>query len=372
MKAALCYEFKKPLIIEDVTLDPPLENEVKIRIAATAICHSDIHSFNGEHGNSGLPAIGGHEISGYIDEVGEGVTYVKPGDHVVVSLARAGCGKCYYCTIGLPHMCQKNSAKPRKAGKEFSLSLPGRYVNKGGMRPFQMAGSIAGFAEYTTVSEDNIVKIPDDVPMDSAALLGCGVISGYGAVVNKAKVQPLSSVIVMGAGGVGLNIIQGAVISGACPIIAVDILDKKLEAARFFGATHTINAKTNPDPVATAWELTSGRGADYVFVATAGLSVLRQGFDMSAKNGMSVIIGHSTKEYLSIFEPVEFISGRMLTGCGMGQARLRMDIPRLVDLYKSGRIKLDELISGRYPLENINEAIASSEKGEALRNVIVF
>jgi S-(hydroxymethyl)glutathione dehydrogenase/alcohol dehydrogenase len=372
MKAAVCYEFNKPLKIEEVTIDPPKENEVKIRIAATAICHSDIHSFKGEHGKPGLPAVGGHEVSGYIDEVGKGVTYVKAGDHVVVSLARAGCGKCHNCIIGLPHMCERKKARPRSEKKEFSLAMPGCYVNKKGVRLFQLAGTVAGFAEYVTVSEDNIVIIPDDMPMDSAALLGCGVISGFGAVMNRAKVQPLSSVVVMGVGGVGLNAIQGAAIAGANPVIAVDILDNKLEVAKLFGATHTINVKRDLYPVKTAWEITSGRGADYVFVATAGLSVLRQGFDMSSMNGMTVIIGHSSGENLSIFDPVELISGRMLTGCGMGQSRLRVDIPRLVDLYKSGRYKLDELVSGRYSLDNINEAIASSEKGEALRNVIVF
>jgi Zn-dependent alcohol dehydrogenase len=208
--------------------------------------------------------------------------------------------------------------------------------------------------------------------MDRAALLGCGVISGFGAVVNGAKVKPFSSVVVMGTGGVGLNAIQGAAFVGAHPIIAADVMDNKLEAARSFGATHTINIKKEHDPIAEVRRITYGRGADYVFITVAGIQPKRQGFLMLARNGMEIFIGHGINEYLSEFDAVEFVGGRMITGCAMGASRIRVDIPRLIELYQVGRLKLDELISKKYRLEQINEAIEDAEKGESLRNVIQF
>ena len=227
MKAAVLYEFKQPLVIEEVTLDPPGQGEVLLRNVACAICHSDIHSFKGEHGSPPLPAVGGHEIAAYVEEAGEGVDYVKKGDYVVASLVPTGCGECYYCRRGKSHQCLNHP---------ISLYAPGRYTTAKGQRLTQFAGAVAGFAEYTTVPAINIVKVPEDLPPDRAGLLGCGVISGYGAVVNRAKVRTGESVLVMGAGGVGLNAVQGAVASGAYPIIAVDVLDGKLATAREFGA----------------------------------------------------------------------------------------------------------------------------------------
>jgi Zn-dependent alcohol dehydrogenase len=191
-------------------------------------------------------------------------------------------------------------------------------------------------------------------------------------VVNRAKVTVNSSVAVIGCGGVGLNVIQGAVFSGAYPIIAVDVRDSKLETAKAFGATHTVNAKKEKDPIKKVHELTYGRGADYVFVAVAGIEILRQGFMMSARDGTTVVIGHGHGEQLSAFTPTDFMGGKKLTGSAMGAVRLRIDVPRLIELYKIGRLKLDELVSGHYPFEKINEALASSEKGEVIRNVIMF
>jgi Zn-dependent alcohol dehydrogenase len=363
MKAAICYEFGKPLVMEEVTLDPPGRGDVKIRLAATAICHSDIHAIKGEHGNLPLPAIAGHEISGYVEEVGEGVTYVKPGDPVIASIMPEGCGHCYYCRIGLSNQCTTN---------RLYLYGKGRYTNKKGQRLTQYAGAVAGFAEYAVIPEINLLKIPADLPVDRACLLACGVISGFGAVVNRARVTINSSVAVIGCGGVGLNAIQGAVFSGAYPVIAVDVRDSKLETAKVFGATHTVNAKKEKDPIKKVQELTYGRGADYVFVAVAGIEILRQGFLMSARDGTTVVIGHGHGEQLSAFTPTDFMGGRKLTGSAMGAVRLRIDVPRLIELYKIGRLKLDELISGHYSFERINEALESSEKGEVIRNVIMF
>jgi len=375
MKAAVLYGFGQPLVIEDVELDPPGPGEVKVRIGAAAICHSDIHDFKGEHGISTFPAIGGHEAAGYVEEVGKGVTYVKPGDHVIVTIVTAGCGKCYNCQKGLPKLCEKKGM-PKTPDMEFlGLSAPGRYVNKKGQRLTHMSRIMAAFAEYTTVPEEALVKIPDEMPMDRAALLACGVISGFGAVIHHAQVPPLSSTVVVGCGGVGLNVIQTLKIVGAYPIIGVDVLDSKLETAQAFGATHTVNSKKVNNPIEAVYKLTDGRGAQYVFVVVAGTSILRQAFFMSAYNGITVILGHGFREYLSDFQPTDFVgSGRTLTGCAMGGIRFntRIDILRIIELYQAGIYKLDELISGRYSLEQINEAIESVEKGKALRNVIIY
>jgi len=363
MKAAICYEFNKPLVIEEVDLDPVGKGDVKIRLAATAICHSDIHAIKGEHGNLPLPAIPGHEISGYVEEVGEGVTYVKPGDPVIASIIPEGCGQCYYCRIGSPALCQTN---------KLYLFGEGRYVNKKGQRLTQYAGAVAGFAEYAVIPEVNLVKIPADLPMDRACLIACGVISGFGAVMNRAKVTANSSIAVIGCGGVGLNAIQAAVHVGAYPIIAVDVRDSKLERAKVFGATHTVNAAKEKDPIKGVQEITYGRGADFVIVAVAGIEILRQGFLMSAPDGTTCVIGHGHGEQLSAWTPTDFMRGRKLTGSAMGAVRLRIDVPRLIELYKAGRLKLDELVSGHYPFEQINEALESSEKGEVIRNVLMF
>ena len=363
MKAAICYELNKPVVIEEVTLDPPGKGEVKIKMAACAICHSDIHAMKGEHGNIQLPAVAGHEICGYVEEVGEGVTYVKKGDKVIGSIIPEGCGQCYYCKVGLSSQCTTN---------RLFLYGKGKYVNKKGQRLTQYAGAVAGFAEYATIPEVNLVKVPEDLPVDRACLLACGVISGFGAVLYRAKVQVNSSVVVVGCGGVGLNAIQGARYAGAYPIIGVDVRDNKLENARVFGATHTVNAKTEKDPVKKVQEITYRRGADTVIVAVAGIEILRQGFMMSARDGTTCIIGHGWGEQMTAFTPLDFMGGKKLTGSAMGAVRLRIDIARLIELYRVGRLKLDELVSGHYHFDQINEALASSEKGDVIRNVIMF
>jgi Zn-dependent alcohol dehydrogenase len=363
MKAAIIYKIGAPLVMEEVTLDAPGKGEAKIRLAATAICHSDIHAMKGEHGDIKLPAIAGHEICGYVEEVGEGVNYVKPGDKVIGSIIPDGCGQCYYCRIGLSSQCTTN---------KLYLYKEGKYVNKKGQRLTQYAGAVAGFAEYATIPEVNLVKVPEDLPVDRACLLACGVISGFGAILYRAKVTANSSVTVVGCGGVGLNAIQGAAYVGAYPIIAVDVRDNKLENAKVFGATHTVNAKTEKDPIKKVHELTYGRGSDYVIVAVAGIDILRMGFMMSARDGTTNIIGHGHGEQMTAFTPLDFMAGKKLTGSAMGAVRLRIDIARLIELYKIGRLKLDELISGHYPFDKINEALESSEKGDAIRNVIMF
>jgi Zn-dependent alcohol dehydrogenase len=359
VKAAICYEFGKPLQVEDVILDAPGRNQVKVRVTATAICHSDIHDIKGELPGA-LPFVGGHETAGYVDEIGLDVSSVKLGDPVIVSLMKS-CGKCYYCITGLPHLCQ-NMMVPPKA--------PTLRTKKG--VSLVQKGNIGGFAEYVLVDESQLVKVPVDMPLDRACLLACGVSTGFGGVVNRAQVKPFNSVVVVGTGGVGINAIQGAAYSGAYPIIAVDVLDEKLKKALSFGATHTVNA-AKPDAIESARKIANGRGADYVFVTVGSIAAIRQGFAMSGTRGKTVIIGLPPAKETLTFSPLELIiSERTMMGGFMGSANLRIDIPNLISLYQRKQLKLDELISGHYPLDRINEAIESTEKGQDLRNIITF
>jgi S-(hydroxymethyl)glutathione dehydrogenase/alcohol dehydrogenase len=363
IKAAIHYEFHKPLVMEEVELDPPGDHDVLIKITATGICHSDVHCKHAEHGNHPLPGIGGHEVCGYVEETGKSVTYVKPGDKVVATIMPVGCGYCYFCTIGAPGQCENHV---------IDLIVPGRYTNSKGQRLTQWQSHVAGFAEYTIVPEINVVKVPKDFRDDLAALISCGVVSGYGAVLYRAKVQPNRSVVVIGTGGVGLNAIQGARFVGAFPIIAVDILDSKLETAKTFGATHTINSRNVKDAVAEVRKLTYGRGADYVIMAVAGLNLLRQGFDMTTSSGTTCVVGHGAGEKMEMWEPRQFCRGRVMTGSALGAIRSRVDIPRIIELYQHGRLRLDELVSGYYTFDQINEAFESMEKGDVIRNILTF
>ena len=362
MKAAVLNEMGKPLVVEEVDIDSPQKGEVKIRFAATAICGSDIGALKSKEGRFPLPMVAGHESAGYVEEVGEGVTSVKPGAPVVVSLL-ASCGQCYYCLTGLPHLCIGMGPPPMKSHLQ----------NKQG-KPIMAMGRVGGFAEYGITHQSQVVQISKDMPLDRAALLACGFITGFGAVVKRAQVKSLSSVVVIGTGGVGISAIQGAAFSGAYPVIAVDVLDNKMKTALTFGATHTVNAK-RADAVEAVKKLTHGRGADYVFVTAAGSnSAIQQGFSMACRRGTIVVVGLPTEGLVSLSVPsMEFIhSERVITGGFMGSTDLRVDIPHLVELYQAGRIKLDEMITGRYPLEQINEAVESVVMGKALRNVIVF
>jgi S-(hydroxymethyl)glutathione dehydrogenase/alcohol dehydrogenase len=360
MKAAVCYEFGKPMVIEDLDIDPPKKGEVKIRLAATAICHSDLSVLKGDFPDT-LPSVGGHESAGYVEEVGENVTALKPGDAVVVSLLRS-CKQCKYCVIGRPYLC---------SGK-FALDTEKRVHNKRG-QAISMGGRVGGFAEYCVVHETQAVPIPSDMPLDRASLLACAVLAGFMGVTNSAQVKAMDSVAIIGCGGVGLNAIQGAAYSGAYPIIAIDVVDSKLEAARVFGATHTINAKQN-DIVKTVQELTSGQGTDWVFVTVGSGAAMTQGVQMSSPCGTTVAIGLPPKtETISVSAfDLAILKERSIKAAFMGSPRSSVDIPRLVTLYKTGRLKLDELISGRYSLDQINRAVEDMEGGKALRNVIIF
>ena len=358
-RAAVCRTFGKPLTIEEVELAEPGPGEIRVKMAACAICHSDIFYIDGSWGGE-LPAVYGHEAAGVIEAIGPGVKRLKVGDHVVATLIRS-CGGCPSCSEGAPVFCEE----------VFPLDLKSPLTDAAGASIVH-GMRIGAFAEHVVVDSSQVAVIPKDMPLDVASLIACGVITGMGAVVNTASVRTGNSVVVIGCGGVGLNSVQGARIAGASPIIAVDVADGKLEAARAFGATHTINAKTQ-DVAAKVAEFTHGRKADYVFVTVGVGGATEQAISLMKRNGATVLVGMPPSGVNATFDPGWVAAdGQRILGSKMGSARLPIDVPKIVELYKAGRLKLEELITARYPLEQINEAVASSRSGAALRNVIVF
>ncbi len=359
MRAAVCRAFGEPLAIEDVTLDPPGPGEVKVRVAACAICHSDILYADGAWGGS-LPAVYGHEAAGVVSEVGPGVDGFRPGDHAVVTLIRS-CGRCRACVQGAAVTCE---TRFRLDAESPVRRLDGQLLVQG-LRT-------GAFAEYVLVDASQAVAIPASVPLDAASLLACGVITGFGAVVNTAGVRPGATVVVIGAGGVGLNAVQGAAVAGARTIIAVDVIETKLEAARRFGATHALHAGDS-SLAGEVRRITDGRGADYVFVTVGDKRAFQQAFGLAARSGAVVLVGMPPTGVTVEIDPGEVAGdNQRILGSKMGGSHIQSDIPNLVALYQQGRLKLDELISGRFSLDQINDAIASAKGGTALRNVIVF
>jgi S-(hydroxymethyl)glutathione dehydrogenase / alcohol dehydrogenase len=359
MKAAVCRAFKEPLSIEQVHLAEPGAGEVKVRIAACAICHSDILFAEGAWGGE-LPAVPGHEAAGIVEEVGAGVWQVEPGDHVVVTLLRS-CGHCHFCSRGERPLCETRLPLDLRP----PLSTPDGSPIRQGLRT-------AGFAEKVVVHASQVARIPRAVPLESAALLACGVITGLCAVLNTAAMRPGGHVVTIGTGGVGLNCVQGAALGGAGTNIAVDLSDRKLAAARTLGASHAINpGREDPDTVVRS--LTNGRGADYVFVAVGSAAAIEQGVRVLRRGGTLVVVGMTAEGVQVRLDALDIADKALrILGSKMGSVRMPLDVQMLADWYLQGRLKLDELISARYPLEQINEAIASAAGGEALRNVITF
>lgn len=364
-RAAVLFEVGQPLQLREVEVADPRPGEVRVRMAAAGVCHSDLHVMTG-HLQAPLPAILGHEGAGVVEAVGPGVTSLRPGDPVI-PLWRLSCGDCEYCTAGRPALCP--------AGVQIRMT--GRLLDGttrftcGGRELLHFAG-VSSFAEYTVLPERAVLRIPDDLPLDRAALLGCAVITGVGAALYAAQVRPGSAVAVIGAGGVGLNVIQGAALAGAATIIAVDVVAAKLDHARRFGATHTVLA-AGTDPVAAVRDITRGRGVDYAFEVVGTPATARQAYDCLAKRGTAVVVG-VTPFAAEVSVPLMTLvyEERVLTGSVYGSSRPRQDIPRLIELYRAGRLKLDELLSRRYPFEEINEAYAALERGEVARSVVLF
>ena len=359
MKAAVLYKLKTPLVIEDVELEDPKQGEVLVKVAAAGVCHSDLSFMEGRW-KIRIPLVMGHEGAGVVEKVGEGVTSVQPGDHVIFSWV-GSCGVCRNCARGKPYLCMNTPLSTMRDGTSR--------FKKGDTVLFHQTG-VSSFSEYTVVHEMSIVKIREDMPLDKAALVSCGVLTGVSAVINAAKVELGSSVAVFGCGGVGLNVIQGATLVGATKIIAVDRLDNKLEMAKQFGATHVINATTE-DAVARIREIT-GTGVDYAFEVIGMPEVVVQAFDATDAAGTTVMVGMPPLRAPLTVNTLGLFLGKTLKGAYFGSAHFRTEMPALVDLYMEGRLKLDELITRTYPLAEINDAFEAMKRGEVARSVIKF
>ena len=361
IQAAVCREFGGPLSIETLRLDPPGEGEVRVRVIASSICHSDIIYMDGGWGGD-LPAVFGHEVAGVVTDIGSAVRSVDigVGDRVLVSLLRS-CGRCECCEAGIPSQCVTG----------FPVDSAPHLTDEEG-RPVRAGLRVGGFAESVVVDASQVVKIPADVADEAACLISCGVMTGFGAAINTAKVQVGDSVAVVGCGGVGLNCVQGAALAGALPLVAIDVTDDKLEQARAFGATETINA-AGGGVTGKALALTEGRGFDVVMTAVGSARAIEQALPLLARDGVLVAVGMPPgDERVALNATGLSHYGQSILGCKMGGARLRIDVPKLFRLYRSGRLKLDELISSRRPLGEINASIELSRHSRNLRHVIVF
>ena len=357
IRAAVCHAFNEPLVVEEVLLAPPGPGQVEITLDAVAICHSDIHYAEGAWDGT-LPAVYGHEAAGRITALGTGVAGFAEGDTVIATLIRA-CGACRSCATGHPVRCES----PRDNDHGPLTLIDGGVLSRG--------LNCGAFAEKMVVDASQVAPYPAAIPAASACLLSCGVITGIGAVVNTAAVRAGETVVVIGAGGVGLNAIQGARIAGAARIIAVDMSPEKLEAARDFGATDVLLA-TEPKPWSAARRIT-GRGADAVFVTVGAIPAYDTAQRYLAAGGRLVAVGMPHSGAQSSYEPVILAAtGQAMIGSLMGDTVLARDISWMVDLYRQGRLKLDELVSGTYALDQINDAIANTKSGAARRNVITF
>jgi Zn-dependent alcohol dehydrogenase len=362
MKAAVLYAYNAPMVVEQVQLDDPGPNEVLVKMAAGGVCRSDLHVLKGEW-QPPLPTVLGHEAAGHIEAVGPGVTRLKPGDPIVLSF-KPHCGYCEPCMTGRPELC---SGLGGTAG-----TLPGGHtrLSKDG-QPLNHFGRTSSFAEYAVVHESSAIPIGPETPMEVAALVGCSVTTGVGAVLNTAQVRPGSTVAVVGCGGVGLNVIQGARFTNAARIIAVDVSQEKLEFAERFGATDTVDAR-EAEPVEAIRRLTGG-GVDYAFEVLGSAQTIRTAFEATRPGGTAVVVGMApVGEYAQIDAYLLAGQEKTLKGCFYGSARTHVDMPRYIALAQAGKLDLDALVTRRYPLEEINEAYAALDRGEVGRGVIVF
>lgn len=364
-KAAILYGSKTPLVIDEIDLEGPKEKEVLVKYKAAGLCHSDLSIINGLFTTASFPCVLGHEGAGIVQEVGPGVTRVKAGDHVVL-MGVPVCGQCYYCLRGQHNLCV--SRDKVKGG----TMLDGTCRLKKGEQNIHVQSGLGCFSEYNVVSQQSILPLDPDIPFDIAGLFGCGVLTGVGAVINKAKVRPGSSVAVVGVGGVGLNVIQGAVLANATQIIAIDIIDNKLELAKRLGATQIINA-SKEDPVKKVMELTGGIGVDYAFEVIGNAETALTTYKLIRRGGFAVLMGvadPNAKLTLPLFE-FPFMEKSVL-GCFLGSGDMRIDLLTLLNLYKTGRLKAAELITNRYRLEEINMGFKDLETGKNARGIIIY
>jgi len=361
-KAAVCYAPHTPLVVEELDLDAPKEGEVLVRLASAGVCHSDYHVMKGEW-NPPLPMVLGHEGAGVVEAVGPGVSLSKPGDHVILNF-RPNCGWCRYCVIGRPVLCNgSDSAR--------WVMFDGTVRLHKGSTDIQHFARMACFADYAVVPQSGAVPVRKDMPLDKACLVGCSVMTGIGAVINTAKVPPGSSVVVIGCGGIGLNVIQGAVLAGAERIIAVDMLENKLAYARDFGATDIIDASRS-NVIERIHDMTNG-GADYAFEAIGKSQTIAQAYDSTGLGGVTTIVGMAPEDDVLSLNALSIPrSEKVIMGSWYGSARPWVDLPKMVDLYLDGKIKIDPLVSRTYPLDEINTAYEALSRGEVARSVLLM
>ncbi|MDZ7266679.1 MAG: zinc-dependent alcohol dehydrogenase family protein [candidate division KSB1 bacterium] len=370
-KAAVLYEMQKPapyavsqpLVIEEIELEGPGSGEVLVEIVGAGLCHSDLSVIDGSRPRV-MPMVMGHEASGIVREVGSGVHDLKPDDHVVFAFVPV-CGHCLPCATGRPALCE-NGAKANVSGTLLSGSR--RFKNTAGQELNHHLG-VSAFSQYTVAAQESLVKIDPTLPLEKTALFGCAVMTGVGAVVNTAKVEPGTSVAVFGLGGVGLSVVMGARAAGAWPIAAVDILENKLKLARHVGASYTVNASTS-DAAQAVKDLTNG-GAHYVFEAVGNERVLTQAYAATRRGGKTITIGlpHPSKQFT--ISAVSLVAEeRTVMGSYMGSAVPKRDIPRFISLYQAGVLPVDLLHSKTIQLEEINAAFDALARGEAVRQVI--
>ena len=360
MKAAVMRAIGEPLRIEDIQVDGPGRREALVRTAATGVCHSDLHVVEGSLPTA-LPTVLGHEPAGVVEAVGAEVRHVAPGDHVIGCLS-AFCGACEYCLAGRPNLCE-GEATMRRAGEPPRLSKDGE--------PIVQFVHLSAFAERMLVHENALVRIRRDVPLDRAALIGCGVTTGLGAVFNTARLPAGRTAAIIGCGGIGLSVVQGCRIAGAARIVAVDTAAWKLDLAARLGATDVIDADAG-NSVPAVVEMTSG-GVDYAFEAIGTPATVRQAVRMTRKGGTIVMIGvvpAGTSVELPGADIV--LREKRILGCMMGSNRFRTDMPRYIELYRRGQLRLDEMISARLPLDRVNEALEAMRQRAAARSVLVF
>ena len=359
-RAAIMTDFLQPLTLGEIELAEPGPDEVLVKVAASGVCHTDLSVIEAKLPYP-PPVILGHEGAGVVEAVGSQIRHVKPGDHVVMAGVSV-CGSCHYCDTQKPHLCASGT-EAALAGEDYRFTFDGM--------PVARFIGVASFAERTVARGSSVVKIPNDIPLTRACLLGCAVVTGIGAVLNSAQVRPGQTVAVLGCGGVGLNIIQGAVIAGATQIIAVDLSAEKLENARQFGATHVVQAGNEPSDDVIG--LTQGLGVDFAFDAVGTPDVVRQAFVSVKRGGSAVVVGVPGFgiDY-SIPGSLVAIEERRLIGSLLGSAYLPRDMPRLVGLYQSGHLELDALVTREIGLDDINHALDLLRAGDGIRSVIVY
>jgi S-(hydroxymethyl)glutathione dehydrogenase/alcohol dehydrogenase len=359
MRAAVLHAPRQPMTIENVAIEKPKRREVLVRTAAAGLCHSDLHFIEGSYPTP-VPVVLGHESAGIVEAVGEDVTYVKPGDHVISCLS-VFCGHCEFCLSGRPSICQDTEVK-MPPGVAKRLRWNGGHLNQ--------FLNLSSFAEQMVVHEHALVKVREDMPLDLAALIGCSVVTGYGAVVHTARIEPGSTVAVFGAGGIGLSAISAASLAGAARVIAIDRDPFKFGLARGFGATDVVDASAG-DPVQQIQHLTGG-GVQYAFECIGLKETAEQSFACLRAGGTATIIGmipFGTKIELHGFD---FLRERRIQGSMMGSNRFRTDMPRLVEFFMQGRLKLEAMVSARIPLEQINQGFDALKRGGLARSVVVF